>query len=86
MAAQLFGRHVAHCSNGLSWVCINGFLWTGRQRLRKPEVHDFRQLAGVTSHKKDVFWFQRQAGPDPIRFQLRLLLGTQSFPQAFTNF
>lgn len=27
------------------------------EKLREPEVHDFRQLAGVASHKKDVFWF-----------------------------
>ena len=45
---------VAHGSNGLSRIRINGFLWTGRQKLREPEVHDFRQLVGVTSHKKDV--------------------------------
>ena len=57
MAAQLFRRHVAHCSDGLSRIRINRFLWAGRQKLREPEVHDFRQLAGVASHKKDVFWF-----------------------------
>ena len=55
MAPQLFRRHAAHCSDGLSRIRINGFLWNGRQKLRQPEVHDFRQLTGVASHKKDGF-------------------------------
>ena len=50
MAAQLFGGHVAHCSDGLPRVRVNRFLWTGGQELRKPEVHDFRNLAGVASY------------------------------------
>jgi len=50
MTAQLFGSHVAHGSNGLSGVRINGLLWTGRQKLCETEVHDFRQLASVASH------------------------------------
>ena len=38
MAAQLLRRHEAHCSDGLSRVRINGFPWTGRQKLREPEA------------------------------------------------
>jgi len=50
MAAQLFRRHVAHCSDGLSRVRINGFPWTGRQNFASPKSANFRQLAhgGVT--------------------------------------
>jgi hypothetical protein len=37
MARQLFRRHVAHCSDDLSRIRINSFLWTVRLKLREPE-------------------------------------------------
>jgi len=49
MATQLFRRHVAHCSDDLSRIRINSFLWNVRLKLREPEG-TFRSITRRRGH------------------------------------